>query len=303
MNKPAIAPLGEAKPNTRGLPRARRAHGLRRAVLRRQRRGLAARRPSTAGDARVRSRLELLEAQRLAAARPAAPYAPFADGGFPTPSGKCEFYSATARGRGLDPLPDSSHRANRRRAPGARGAYPLAMISPPARNFLNSSFVNLPGSWNRGPALARDPSRRRGRRGHRRRAAGARLQRPRQLTLRTGERRTRPGVVVALVDLVAQALPDGSNANELTRQASPTSAGRDLLRLPGRSGAGRGVAHQGLAAGCAAAVCSLPISQRRSEPPPGKCGSGWARAARRTCAPVRPSRRRFRALPSGRMTG
>ena len=27
--------------------------------------------------------------------------------------------------------------------PTANGAYPLAMISPPARNFLNSSFVNV----------------------------------------------------------------------------------------------------------------------------------------------------------------
>jgi hypothetical protein len=28
--------------------------------------------------------------------------------------------------------------------PGARTRYPLAFISPPARNFLNSSFANLP---------------------------------------------------------------------------------------------------------------------------------------------------------------
>jgi anaerobic selenocysteine-containing dehydrogenase len=38
--------------------------------------------------------------------------APFADGGFPTPSGKCEFYSQMLADQGLDPLPTSSRRAN-----------------------------------------------------------------------------------------------------------------------------------------------------------------------------------------------
>jgi hypothetical protein len=33
------------------------------------------------------------------------PEAPFAEGGFPTPSGKCEFYSAQMPADGLDPLP------------------------------------------------------------------------------------------------------------------------------------------------------------------------------------------------------
>jgi hypothetical protein len=33
------------------------------------------------------------------------PVAPFAEGGFATPSGKCEFYSAQMKAAGLDPLP------------------------------------------------------------------------------------------------------------------------------------------------------------------------------------------------------
>ena len=68
------------------------------------------------------------------------PDAPFADGGFPTPSGKCEFFSQRLADQGLDPLP--GHVPNHEAA-GASTLYPLAMISPPARNFLNSSFVNL----------------------------------------------------------------------------------------------------------------------------------------------------------------
>ena len=66
--------------------------------------------------------------------------APFAEGGFPTPSGRCEFFSERLAAQGLDGLPD--HVANYEAA-GACAAYPLAMISPPARNFLNSSFVNV----------------------------------------------------------------------------------------------------------------------------------------------------------------
>ncbi len=66
--------------------------------------------------------------------------APFAKGNFPTPSGKCEFYSASLAAQGLDGLPD--HVPNYE-SPGAAAPYPLAMISPPARNFLNSTFVNV----------------------------------------------------------------------------------------------------------------------------------------------------------------
>lgn len=72
------------------------------------------------------------------------PEAPFAQGGFFTPSGKCEFYSAQMEMDGLDPLPAyvppyESVASN----PELAARYPLAMISPPARNFLNSTFVNV----------------------------------------------------------------------------------------------------------------------------------------------------------------
>jgi anaerobic selenocysteine-containing dehydrogenase len=66
--------------------------------------------------------------------------APFAQGVFPTPSGKCEFYSQRLAEQGADGLPD--YIANYEVA-GASVQYPLAMISPPARNFLNSTFVNV----------------------------------------------------------------------------------------------------------------------------------------------------------------
>jgi anaerobic selenocysteine-containing dehydrogenase len=72
------------------------------------------------------------------------PDAPFAQGGFPTPSGKCEFYSAQMAADGLDPLPAYiAPYESRASNPALAARYPLGMISPPARNFLNSTFVNV----------------------------------------------------------------------------------------------------------------------------------------------------------------
>jgi anaerobic selenocysteine-containing dehydrogenase len=73
-----------------------------------------------------------------------APPAPFANGGFPTPSGRCELFSQRLADLGMDPLPGflDNHESVTSR-PDLAQRYPLAMISPPARNFLNSTFVNV----------------------------------------------------------------------------------------------------------------------------------------------------------------
>ena len=66
------------------------------------------------------------------------PDAPFADGGFPTPGGRAQCAPA---GIGLpDYVPPYE---SVRSAPELARRFPLAMISPPARNFLNSTFVNV----------------------------------------------------------------------------------------------------------------------------------------------------------------
>jgi anaerobic selenocysteine-containing dehydrogenase len=75
------------------------------------------------------------------AGEPDAPFQPFADGGFGTPSGKGEFYSAALAEQGLDPLPsfkppkESRHNADR--------AYPLEFLGRKADNYMNSTFANL----------------------------------------------------------------------------------------------------------------------------------------------------------------
>ena len=132
LNRPAIAPLGQARTNTDIF------------------RALAARmgfdEPCFSDDDETLCRqafggevdFELLLVQGFASLP--VPQAPFAQGRFPTASGKCEFFSAALARQGLDGLPD--HVPNYEPA-GSSDRYPLAMISPPARNFLNSTFVNL----------------------------------------------------------------------------------------------------------------------------------------------------------------
>ncbi|MFO0956193.1 MAG: molybdopterin-dependent oxidoreductase [Isosphaeraceae bacterium] len=72
-------------------------------------------------------------------------YRPFADGKFPTPSGKCEFYCERMEQAGLDPLPTyiPPHEDPQSR-PDLSARYPLQLLSPPRPQFLNSTFANSP---------------------------------------------------------------------------------------------------------------------------------------------------------------
>jgi anaerobic selenocysteine-containing dehydrogenase len=132
LNRPAIAPLGQAKPNTQ-IFRELAAHmgftdpcfletdeTLCRAVY---------------GD-----NVDFNALLDKGFATLKLPDAPFAEGRFPTPSGRCEFFSERLAAQGLDGLPGQ---VSNYEAPGSSKEFPLAMISPPARNFLNSSFVNV----------------------------------------------------------------------------------------------------------------------------------------------------------------
>jgi anaerobic selenocysteine-containing dehydrogenase len=132
LNRPAIAPLGDAKPNTQIFRELAARMGLIEPRLSDSDEALCRQAYGDAVD------FEALLAQGFATLPTAD--APFAQGNFPTPSGKCEFFSARLAAQGLDGLPD--HVPNHEVAH-STSAYPLAMISPPARNFLNSSFVNV----------------------------------------------------------------------------------------------------------------------------------------------------------------
>lgn len=72
------------------------------------------------------------------------PYLPYADGGFSTPSGKCEFVSPRLAEMGLDPVPTfTAPYEFPDTAPELARRFPLTLISSPAHQFLNSTFVNV----------------------------------------------------------------------------------------------------------------------------------------------------------------
>jgi anaerobic selenocysteine-containing dehydrogenase len=130
LNRPAIQPVGEALPNTEIFRRLARCMGFDEPCF------------AEDDEALCRKAYPSVDFERLLEhgwAPLPVPDAPFADGGFPTPSGRFEFFSERLARQGLDGLPD--HLPNHE--PAGEGRFPLAMISPPARNFLNSSFVNV----------------------------------------------------------------------------------------------------------------------------------------------------------------
>ena len=155
-------------------------------------------------------------------------FAPFAQGNFATPSGKCEFYSETAKAMGMDPLPSFvPPRESARSNPALAARYPLAMISPPNRHFLNSSFANMPFAIAEAkePSLDMSPA-----------DAAARGVADGDAVrvfndrgsftawARVGDK-AREGVVVALSVWWKKLTADGRNANEVTSQ-SITDVGR-----------------------------------------------------------------------------
>jgi anaerobic selenocysteine-containing dehydrogenase len=130
INEPAIAPLGEAKPNTQIFRELAARMGFTEACFSDSDETLA-----RVAFSKVVSFDALREHGWL---KLPLPEAPFADGGFPTPTGRCMI---DAPGLGVpDHVPNYESVQS---SPELARSYPLAMISPPARNFLNSSFVNV----------------------------------------------------------------------------------------------------------------------------------------------------------------
>jgi anaerobic selenocysteine-containing dehydrogenase len=141
-NNAAIAPMGEAKPNTEVFRLLAERMGFTDACFFESDEQIAAQ-AFKRSDARA-IHFDWESLKNTGWTKLKVSDAPFALGGFPTPSGKCEFYSQAMLKDGLDPLPSytppyESVASN----PVCAVKYPLAMISPPARNFLNSSFVNV----------------------------------------------------------------------------------------------------------------------------------------------------------------
>jgi anaerobic selenocysteine-containing dehydrogenase len=221
-NNPAIAPVGESKANTEVFRLLAERMGFEEACFRESdediaRHAFVATHPHAQG-----LDWETLKQEGWQRLNVPAQFAPFAQGNFPTPSGKCEFYSETLRRQGVDPLPTyTAPRESVASNPMLAERFPLAMISPPARNALNSSFANLPTflESEKTPHLEIHPDDALARgiaSGDKVRVFNARG--ALVLTARVTDR-ARPGVVVALSVWWRKLSPDGTNANMVTGQA------------------------------------------------------------------------------------
>ncbi len=221
-NNPAIEPLGEARRNIEVFRQLAQRMGFAEPCFADTDEDVA-RQALRSSHPRMQG-IEWASLKEAGWRRLAVParFAPFAQGGFPTPSGKCELYSETAAKQGLDPLPGyvpphENALANPERAK----RYPLAFISPPCRNFLNSSFANLPFALaaEKAPRLDIHPDDARSRG-----IADGDLVRifndRGEFSVRAAvSTRARPGCVVAPSVWWRKLAPDGRNANDVTSQA------------------------------------------------------------------------------------
>lgn len=220
LNRPAIAPLGEAISPTELFRRLAARMGLDEPYLRESDEDLI--KTALRSD---HPYLRGVDFERLLATGWAPldlpqDWLPYATGQFPTPSGKCEFSSAALAARGIDPLPtylpaDESPAGDLERA----ARYPLTLLTPKsALHFLNSSYGNSPRhlAAERAPCLDIHPADA----APRGIAAGERVRvwndrGAVELPARVGDR-VRPGVVAMPSGWWASLSPGGSSANALT---------------------------------------------------------------------------------------
>jgi anaerobic selenocysteine-containing dehydrogenase len=150
----------------------------------------------------------------------AAPHRPYRSGTrVPTPSGKIEIASDRAKSFGVSRVPEyvPPYESEER----GTANYPLALISPPAHSFLNSTFVNV-ASLRRAagkPTLEihADDARTRGiREGQRVTIYNDRGAFAAEAVITD---RVRPGVVSAPSVWWGKLTSDGTNANQTTSQA------------------------------------------------------------------------------------
>ncbi len=144
LNLPAIAPMGDAKPNSEIFRLLAARMGLDHPALRDSdedivKQGLDSTSPKLKGVT-----WDVLQERGWVRLNVPTPYLPYAEGGFATPSGKVEFYSERMKALGLDPLPAFTPPDEfPDLVPDLAARFPLTLISSPRHQFLNSTFVNV----------------------------------------------------------------------------------------------------------------------------------------------------------------
>jgi len=154
MSEQAIEPLGECRSNVQVFAALAQAMGFEEACFRESvdemiDKALSSENPWLKGIDRTRLeregqvRLSFDRQEPEVGSAESAPFLPFAQGGFQTPSGKAELYSPALKAQGLDPVaefvpPDESRHTGQART------LPLELLARKADNFLNSTFSNVP---------------------------------------------------------------------------------------------------------------------------------------------------------------
>jgi anaerobic selenocysteine-containing dehydrogenase len=145
LNRPVIPPRGEALSNTEVFRRLATRLGLDHPCLRDTDEDMAQQAFDWGHPRMAGITLERLERETSLRLNVPAPYVPFAEGGFPTPSGRCELRAERLAEQGHDPVAGYvPPRESVMSAPELAKRYPLAFISPPAHHFLNSTFSAQP---------------------------------------------------------------------------------------------------------------------------------------------------------------
>lgn len=144
LNRPAIAPMGEAKPNSEIFRLLAAKMGLDHPALREDDLSIIRGALDTTSPIMKTVTLDSLMDKGWVRLNVPTPHVPFAEGNFPTPSGKCEFYSERLKAQGMDPLPTfTPPHEFPETTPELAARFPLNLISSPRHQFLNSTFVNV----------------------------------------------------------------------------------------------------------------------------------------------------------------
>src|SRR5258708_39948420 len=222
-NRPAIAPLGESRSNAEIFRGLAKAMGIDRPELQASDEELIRTVLEGRGPTMLSASLESLRDRGFVRLDVPAPHLPYARGArLDTPTGKIEIASTVLAERGVDPLPSYiPPYESEERDPELARRFPLALISPPAHAFLNSTFVNV--AWPRRsagkPALeihGQDAASRGIRDGAR---VAIYNDRGRFTAEAVVTDRVRPGVVSAPSVWWGKLTEDGTNANQTTSQA------------------------------------------------------------------------------------
>jgi anaerobic selenocysteine-containing dehydrogenase len=231
LNRPAIEPLGEAKPNSEIFRLIAQRMGLSHPALQDDDITIIKQALDSPHERMRGVTFDELATRGWMRLNVPRPFVPYAEGNFPTPSGKCEFYSARLAEMGIDPLPTyTPPRELPETAPELAARFPLVLISSPRHYFLNSTFVNIESlRKNAEPEcmLHTSDAERRGI------PEGARVvvyndRGEFTAIARVGDQ-VREGVVWAPSIWWAKLSPDGTNANATTSQGETDMGGGPVL--------------------------------------------------------------------------